>query len=106
MALLRACYKSGKRFDEAYYVTKHLPLAASVFGPHGMKHAEMAKFTATPDGSPPVYQVIFSGYFDSPEALQAAMQSPRLGEVLADIANFYDGMPDVLIGEVVALPGA
>jgi hypothetical protein len=27
-----------------------------------------------------------------------------MGEVLGDIGNFYDGMPDVLIGEVVALP--
>jgi hypothetical protein len=27
-----------------------------------------------------------------------------MGEVLGDLQNFYDGMPDVLIGEVVALP--
>jgi len=27
-----------------------------------------------------------------------------MGEVLGDIQNFYDGMPDILIGEVVALP--
>jgi uncharacterized protein (TIGR02118 family) len=48
--------------------------------------------------------VIFSAYFDSPAALQTAMQSPRMGEVMGDIAKYYDGMPDVLIGEVVALP--
>jgi len=27
-----------------------------------------------------------------------------MAEVLGDIQNFYDGMPDVLIGEVVTLP--
>jgi hypothetical protein len=27
-----------------------------------------------------------------------------MGEVLGDIHKFYDGMPDVLIGEVVASP--
>jgi hypothetical protein len=27
-----------------------------------------------------------------------------MGEVLGDIQNFYDGMPEVLIGEVIALP--
>ena len=29
-----------------------------------------------------------------------------MGEVVGDIQNFYDGMPDVLIGEVVALPAS
>jgi hypothetical protein len=28
-----------------------------------------------------------------------------MGEVLNDIRNFYDGMSDVLVGEVVMLPG-
>jgi hypothetical protein len=32
------------------------------------------------------------------------MESPQMGSVLNDIQNFYDGMPDVFIGEVVALP--
>jgi hypothetical protein len=39
--------------------SKHVPLAAGVMGPYGVK---------------------------------------------GDIRNFYDGMPDILIGEVVALP--
>jgi hypothetical protein len=47
---------------------------------------------------------MFSAYFDSPSALESARQNPRMPEVLADIKNFYDGMPDLLIGEVVALP--
>lgn len=29
------------------------------------------------------------------------MQSPRSGELVGDIKNFLDGMPDMLIGEVV-----
>jgi uncharacterized protein (TIGR02118 family) len=62
------------------------------------------KVTTTADGSTPPYHVIFSAYFESAGALQNAMQGPRMGEVLGDIQNFYDGMPDVLIGEVVALP--
>jgi uncharacterized protein (TIGR02118 family) len=73
-------------------------------GPYGVKSVEVVKVTATADGSKPPYQVIFSAYFESAAGLQSAMQSPRIGEVLGDIQNFYDGMPDVLIGEVVALP--
>ena len=104
MNLLRVCYKYGVRFDKEYYMSKHLPLTAGVMGPYGVKSVEMVKVNATADGSKPPYQVIFSAYFESAEGLRNAMQSPRLGEVLDDIQNFYDGMPDVLIGEVVALP--
>ena len=103
MTVLRVCYKHGVRFDETYYLSKHLPLTAGVMAPYGVKNVEMVKVNMTADGSKPPYQVIFSAYFESAAALQNAMQSPRIGEVLGDIANFYDGMPDVLIGEVVAL---
>jgi uncharacterized protein (TIGR02118 family) len=104
MTVLRVCYKHGVPFDEGYYVSKHLPLAGSVMGPHGVKGVEMVRVTATADGSKPPYHVMFSAYFESAAGLQNAMQSPRMGEVLGDIQNSCDGMPDVLIGEVVALP--
>lgn len=105
MTVIRVCYKSGVRFDEGYYLSKHLPLAASVMGPHGVKGVEMMKVAATADGSKPPYQVIFSTYFESAAGLQNALKSPRMTEVLADIRNFYDGMPVILTGEVVTLLG-
>jgi uncharacterized protein (TIGR02118 family) len=105
MTVLRVCYKSGVRFDEAYYVSKHLPLSAGIMGPYGVKRVEVVKVGANPDGSKPPYQFVFSAYFESPGDLQKAMQGPRMGELLGDIPNYYDGTPDVLIGEVVALPG-
>jgi uncharacterized protein (TIGR02118 family) len=105
MTVLRVCYKSGVRFDHAYYTSKHLPLASSIMGPHGVTRVEIVKIGPNADGAPPPYQVMFSAYFDSAAALQNAMQSARMPEVLGDIQNYYDGMPDVLIGEVVPLPG-
>lgn len=104
MTVLRVCYKYGVRFDEKHYVSIHLPLAGSVMGPYGLKSVEMVKVTSTADGSKSPYQVIFTAYFESAAALQNALQSPQIAQVLADIPNFYDGMPDMLIGEVVALP--
>ena len=104
MTILRVCYQHGVRFDEAYYVTKHLPLVASVFGPHGLKNIEMMKVVATPDGSASRYGVIFSAYFESPTGLRNARQSPRMADVIADIRNYFDGTPEVLIGDLVSLP--
>ena len=103
MTVLRVCYKHGVRFDEAYYLTKHLPLAGSVMGPHGVTSVEMMKVTAAPGGVPPPYQVIFTAYFTSAAGLQNALQSPQMAQVLADVQNFYDGAPDILLGEVVPL---
>lgn len=105
MTVLRVCYKSGVRFDEGYYLAQHLPLAGRILGPHGVKSVEVLKMTAAGAGAPAPYQVMFSAYFESAVALHNAMQDPRMGEVTGDIANFHDGIPDVLIGEVVPLPG-
>jgi hypothetical protein len=33
MTVLRVCYKYGVRFDEDYYVSKHLQLSAGVMVP-------------------------------------------------------------------------
>jgi uncharacterized protein (TIGR02118 family) len=104
MAILRVCYKQGVRFDEAYYVTKHLPLAGGVMGPHGVTNVEIVKVKTAADGSKPPYQVMFTAHFASEIGLRNALQDPQMAEVLSDIQNFYDGVPDVLIGEVVPLP--
>jgi uncharacterized protein (TIGR02118 family) len=104
MSVLRVGYKHGVRFDEGYYTATHLPLVGSVMGPHGVQRVEMVKLTGTPSSAAPTYQIQFSAYFDSAASLQNALRDPRLQEVLADIQNFYDGTPDVMIGEVVTLP--
>jgi uncharacterized protein (TIGR02118 family) len=103
MTVLRVCYKHGIRFDEGYYTSTHLPLVGSIIG-GAVKNIEVVKLTSAGDGSAPPYQMMFSAYFDSPSALESAMQNPRMPEVLADVQNFYDGMPELLIGQVVVLP--
>lgn len=104
MAVLRVCYKSGVRFDQAYYTSTHVPLAGSILGPFGVTRVEIVRFGPNPDGSSPPYQVMFSAYFQSADALQRALQAPRIGDVMADIPNYYDGAPDLFIGEEIALP--
>jgi len=103
MTVLRVCYKHGVRFDQSYYTSKHLPLVSRIIGA-AVKKIEVVKMASAADGSAPPYQMMFSAYFDSPAALESAMQNPRMPEVLCDVKNFYDGMPDLLVGEVVPSP--
>ena len=106
MTVLRVSYKSGVRFDHAYYMSKHLALAGSIMGPYGVKSIEVVNVTSSADGSPAPYQVIFSAYFESAAGLQKALQDPRMAEIAADIPKYFGGTPDLWIGEVVALPNA
>jgi uncharacterized protein (TIGR02118 family) len=78
MAVLRVCYKQGVRFDEAYYLSQHLPLAGSVMGPHGLTGVEVVKVNATAAGSTPPYQLMFTAHFASETALRNALQDPQM----------------------------
>ncbi|HEX6771160.1 MAG TPA: EthD family reductase [Acidobacteriaceae bacterium] len=104
MAVLKVCYKQGVRFDEAYYVGTHLPLAGDIMGPHGITSVEVIRVTSAADGSAAPYQVIFTAHFQSETSLRNALNDPRMAEAVNDIRNFYDGMPDFLVGEVIPLP--
>jgi hypothetical protein len=44
---------------------------------------------------------VFTAYFDSPAALQQCMLSPNMGQVLADVPNYFAGETDVLVGETI-----
>ena len=101
MTVLKVCYKHGVRFDERYYLATHIPLVGGIMGPFGVKKTEVVKIAGAADGSTPPYQLVFTAYFDSADALQKAMTNPRMPEVIGDIAKFYDGMPDMMIGEVL-----
>ena len=41
-------------------------------------------------------------YFDSMESLGAAMQTPKMGEIMADVANYTNIAPVMQISEVVS----
>lgn len=100
MIVATVLYRTGVEFDQGYYDTKHMQLVKDKLTPLGMQRYEVRKVLGTADGSTPSYQVIFSMYFDSMDAFQAAMQHPDLGLVAGDIPNFYKANPEILVGEV------
>ena len=83
----------GSSFDHDYYREKHVPLCVDAWGLSG---AEIDKGV---DG-PYVAAVHFK--FDSMEAFQQAMTSPRLGDIMGDIANYTNIQPVLQTSETVA----
>lgn len=95
MIKLSVTYQSGEgtTCDHKYYATSHVPLCNSTFNP---TKTEIDKGI---DG-PNVAGVHF--YFDSMEALQAAVTSPKMSDVMADVANYTNIAPVMQISEVVS----
>jgi uncharacterized protein (TIGR02118 family) len=94
MIKLTVTYPSGEgtTFDHDYYATSHVPLCIGAFSP------EKTEIDKGIDG-PNVAGVQF--YFESMEALQGALKNPKMGDVLADVANYTNIAPVMQISEVV-----
>jgi uncharacterized protein (TIGR02118 family) len=89
MYRLTVCYgepEDPAAFD-AYYDTTHRELVEKIPG--------LRRFTVgrceTFDGSKPAFYLIADLYFDSKEALQAALSSPESTAAAADVPNFATG---------------
>jgi uncharacterized protein (TIGR02118 family) len=89
----------GARFDAAYYRDTHAPLAQDIWNPDRI---DLIEATPAPDGSAPAFALIAHFHFASPEAFGTAMGNPRIGELQADVANFTDITPTVVMGKALA----
>lgn len=94
MIKLTVSYPSGEgtTFDHDYYTGPHVPLCISTFRP------EKTEIEKGIDG-PNVAGVVF--YFESMDALQGALNNPKTGDVLADVANYTNIAPVMQISEIV-----
>jgi len=95
MIKLTVSYPSGEgtTFDHDYYSASHVPLCVNTFNP---TKTEIEKGI---DG-PNVAGVAF--YFDSMEAMQGAFANPKMGDVMADVANYTNIAPVMQVSEVVS----
>ena len=83
----------GTTFDHDYYKNSHVPMVVAAWNP---VKAEIDKGL---DGQPNAAAVHV--YFESMESLGAAMQTPKMGEIMADVANYTNIAPVMQISEVV-----
>ncbi len=92
----------GARFDEQYYLTKHMPMVAKRLAPHGMNGWAVDKGIAGfAPGAPADYVIQAQLTFDSLEGLQAGMAAESAA-ILADIPNYTDLQPQIQINQVLA----
>jgi len=93
--------KPGARFDEEYYLAKHMPMVAGKLGKHGMTGWSVDKGLGgfTP-GSPAEYRMQAHLNFENLEGLQAGMAA-EAAAILADIPNYTDIQPQIQINQVL-----
>lgn len=85
----------GARFDISYYCDTHIPLVMEV-----MKAGSVILIEGIPMGAAAAPYVMIAHFqFASAEALKAALDNPRRAEVQADVANFTDIKPTLMLGK-------
>lgn len=81
--------KQGARFDQTYYVEKHIPLVRKAWEPYGLEYAD-AFFPSAKDND---LIVVAMCRFKDRAALDAAFASAGTLEVMADIDKFTNVEP-------------
>ena len=86
----------GAKFDADYYANTHAKLVDDVWSP---AKASFVRGTAAPGGGAAPFAMIAHFEFADAAALGAAMANPRLPELTADVVNFTDIQPVLMVGE-------
>jgi uncharacterized protein (TIGR02118 family) len=84
----------GHKFDINYYMKSHIPMVSSLFGPAGLKGAQVLQGTGSPTGDPAAYHIIALLDFESEDAFKAAADAHGK-QIFGDIPNFTDVQPAI-----------
>ncbi len=97
---LQVIYPIGTEthFDFDYYVGTHLPLVGEHMGSH-IERTVVTKGIAGGSEAPAGHYAIATIMFEDQDAMNDAMS--KAGPVLADLPNFTNVKPQMLIGEVI-----
>ncbi len=89
---------NGTTFDLDYYLGTHMPMVQKHMGAH-IESTVVTKGVAGGPDTPPPFHAIATMVFKDQDAMNAAMKAS--GPVVADIPNFFNAAPQMLIGDVV-----
>ena len=82
-------------FDQ-HYAGTHIPLARKI---PNLRRFEAGKVLGTADGSAAPYYFIAELWFDTPDDLQASLQSPEGRAAADDVGTFASGGATLMIAE-------
>jgi uncharacterized protein (TIGR02118 family) len=82
----------GATFDHDYYRDKHVPLVTSTWG---IERSEIDKGVDGP------YEAAVHLFFESKDAMDAAMGSEGSSAIFGDIPNYTTITPQIQVSEVV-----
>lgn len=89
------------KFDIDYYIKTHMKLAMDTWGPMGMVSYQVTKNLATASGEAPPFVVQAALQFKSVDHFKEASAQPGSKTVLADVPNFTNIKPILVVGEEV-----
>lgn len=87
-------------FDHAYYRDKHMPMVKALMGEHCSHYTIDRGLAGGAPGAPPPFVAMCHLYCASVVAFQAGF-GPHAKEIMADVPNYTNLSPTLLISEVV-----
>lgn len=93
-------FAEGKTFNMEYYETKHMPMVAGFLGSNLVKYTIEKGLASGIPNQPLPYMAIGIFYVKSLSDYQAAI-GPNRDAIRADIANYTNIAPVILVSEVV-----
>lgn len=85
-----------------YYRDVHIPIVRKI---PGVRNIRWGKVLRTSDRSPAPFWLISDVYFDTPDAMEAALESPEMQEAFEDVFNFViDGNVQIMFCEAQDIP--
>ncbi|WP_417525280.1 EthD family reductase [Marinovum sp.] len=90
----------GTRFDMDYYTDTHMPLVGEHMGAHIDEVLVTGGLAGGGPGAPSPYYAVATMTFANLDALDAALAAAP--PVVADIANFTDTEPQMMVGQVIS----
>jgi uncharacterized protein (TIGR02118 family) len=92
--------KAGARFDEGYYLDKHMPLVKARMGSTLKFYAVEKGVAGGSPGDPATYLMVAHLHCESTDDFQRGF-GPHAQEIMGDIPNYTDQAPVVQISEVL-----
>jgi uncharacterized protein (TIGR02118 family) len=93
-------FAEGKNFDMGYYETKHMPMVAGFLGSNLVKYTIEKGVANGMPNAPLPFMAIGCFYVKSLSDYQAAI-GPNIDAIRADIPNYTNITPVILVSEVV-----